>query len=103
MTALPKKRPAPRIVRNKRLRAEVFARDGGICSQCGVYDAKWEHDHEIPLAMGGRDDLANSVTRCRRCHRAKTSGEAPVRAKADRLRSRHDLTRRRKQLLRART
>jgi 5-methylcytosine-specific restriction endonuclease McrA len=85
-----------RIVRNKLLRKRVFERDGGICCDCQRYDARWEHDHQRPLSMGGRDDLDNSVTRCRECHRRKTSGEAPLRAKADRLAERHHQTRQRK-------
>jgi 5-methylcytosine-specific restriction endonuclease McrA len=86
----------PHIVRNKLLRKRVFERDGGICADCGRYDAKWEHDHDVPLWSGGRDDLDNSVTRCRACHLKKTTGETPVRAKTDRLRERHDLTLKRK-------
>lgn len=89
-----------KIIRNKGLRAKVFDRDGGICARCQRYDPKWEHDHEQPLSMGGRDDLDNSITLCRDCHRRKTSGEAPVRAKTDRLRLRHELTQKRKQIVR---
>lgn len=81
-----------RIYRNKGLRKQVFERDQGFCCDCGEYDAKWEHDHDQPLSMGGSDTLENSVTRCRRCHMRKTVGEAPVRAKCDRLRARHNLT-----------
>ena len=92
-----------RIIRNKLLRKRVFERDGGVCADCGRYDPKWEHDHELPLWNGGRDTLENSKTRCRTCHLKKTVGETPVRAKTDRLKVRHDLTRRRKQLLRANT
>lgn len=85
-----------KIIRNKALRAKVFDRDQGICCDCGRYDPKWEHDHEIPLWNGGRDTLENSKTRCRTCHLSKTVGETPVRAKADRLAARHQQTQRRK-------
>jgi len=91
----------PRIVRNKLLRKRVFERDGGLCRDCGRFDPKWEHDHDVPLWSGGKDDLDNSVTRCRRCHVRKTIGEAPVRAKTDRLRERHDATVRRRQIQRS--
>lgn len=86
----------PKIVRNKMLRKRVFERDGGICCDCGHFDPKWEHDHAVPLWSGGKDDLENSVTRCRRCHLRKTVGETPVRAKTDRLRARAELTRKRR-------
>lgn len=82
----------PKIIRNKLLRKRVFERDGGICCDCKRYDPKWEHDHCQPLWQGGKDDLDNSVTRCRNCHKRKTIGEAPLRAKADRLAERHQLT-----------
>ena len=89
-----------RIVRNKLLRKRVFERDGGICVDCGRFDPKWEHDHDLALWNGGPDTLENSVTRCRNCHLRKTVGETPVRAKTDRLRARHDLTQRRRQIAR---
>jgi|SRR6185437_10245667 len=85
-----------KIVRNKALRAKVFERDEGICIDCGKYDPKWEHDHDVPLWSGGRDTLENSVTRCRHCHLRKTVGETPVRAKTDRLAARHAQTKKRK-------
>lgn len=86
------------IVRNKGLRAKVFERDQGICCDCGRYDPKWQHDHDIPLWQGGKDTLENSKTRCRHCHLQKTVGEAPVRAKSDRIRSRHELMQRRRRI-----
>ncbi len=101
MTAPPKKRPAPRIVRNKRLRLEVFERDGGICSQCGRFDPKWIHEHIVALWANGPDTLENSETRCRRCEKPKTAAETTQRAKADRLKARDELTQSRRAVRRA--
>ena len=84
--------------RNRLLRKLVFERDAGICIDCGKYDPKWEADHDVALWSGGRDTLANLVTRCRHHHLSKTVSEAPVRAKTDRLRERHDLTQRRRKI-----
>lgn len=94
----PPKPVKARIVRKTFLRKLVFDRDQGICCGCGKYDPHWEHDHDIPLSMGGQDTLANSKTRCRRCHREKTNSEAPIRAKTDRIRDRHELTRMRREV-----
>ena len=83
------------VIRNKRLRQLVFERDAGICAVCRMYDAKWAADHILDLQFGGRDTLDNAQTLCRRHHQDKTSAAAPLRAKADRLRERHDETLRR--------
>lgn len=81
--------------RNKALRAKVFDRDGGRCvNGCG-FDPKWQHDHIVDLQFGGADTLENSQTLCRHCHGRKTSEAAPKRAKADRLRERHELMKKR--------
>jgi 5-methylcytosine-specific restriction endonuclease McrA len=79
------------MIRNKLLRKRVFERDGGVCRVCGIFDARWEADHILELSFGGKDDLDNLQTLCRRHHRNKTSEAAPKRAKSDRLRERHDL------------
>lgn len=82
----------PRVYRNKGLRARVFERDGGRCACCGRYDKHFQVDHVRPIWQGGADTLENVQTLCRACHMRKTVGEAPVRAKADRCRARHELT-----------
>ena len=84
------------MIRNKLLRKKVYDRDQGVCCDCGRFDPRWEHDHDIPLWQGGKDTLENSKTRCRRCHKTKTISEAAPRAKADRLKERDDMTKRRK-------
>jgi len=87
-----------RIIRRRDLRAKVLERDQGRCARCGRYDPKFEVDHIVALWSGGKDELDNVQTLCRHCHTRKTVGEAPLRAKADRIRQRHDLTKRRRAL-----
>ena len=84
------------MIRNKRLRSLVFERDAGMCAICKRYDPHWQHDHILPLSLGGKDDLANAQTLCRRHHGEKTSSEAAPRAKADRLAERHETTQKRR-------
>ncbi len=82
------------------LRAQVFARDRGVCAQCGVdtealrrnkrkldYAARrqfekewgarrhlWDADHIVPVAEGGGEcDLSNMRTLCLKCHRTATA------------------------------
>jgi 5-methylcytosine-specific restriction endonuclease McrA len=79
----------PAIKRNAGLRAKVFSRDQGVCCDCGRYSSKWEHDHAVPLHLGGADTLDNAVTRCRSCHRRKSNRELTAKAKTDRLAQTH--------------
>lgn len=61
--------------------SDVFARDGGCCSLCGIAaplslrgshdDAAPELDHIIPLSRGGHDADYNIQLTCRRCNLAK--------------------------------
>lgn len=85
-----------KVTRNKSLRARVLERDGGICAVCQTYDPKWQADHIVDLQFGGKDTLENLQTLCRRHHTDKTTDAAPKRAKADRLKERSDMTKRRK-------
>ena len=88
------------------LRAQVFARDCGVCALCGLdteslrknkrkldFRARrqfekewgprrhlWDADHIIPVAAGGGEcDLSNMRTLCLKCHRARTCGGPPGR------------------------
>jgi 5-methylcytosine-specific restriction protein A len=82
------------------LREQVFARDGGVCAQCGLdteslrkdkrkldWAARkqfekdwggrrhlWDADHIVPVVEGGGEcDLSNMRTLCLKCHRAATA------------------------------
>ena len=82
------------------LREQVFARDRGLCAQCGVdtealrrdkrkldYRARrqfekdwggrrylWDADHVVPVVEGGGEcDLANMRTLCLKCHNLATA------------------------------
>jgi 5-methylcytosine-specific restriction endonuclease McrA len=82
------------------LREQVFARDRGVCAECGIdtlqlrrdkrkldYAARkrferewgarkhlWDADHVVPVAEdGGECDLSNMRTLCLKCHRAATA------------------------------
>ncbi len=78
--------------RNRRLRQLALERDEGRCRKCGNFDAKAQVDHVVDLQFGGRDELSNLETLCRRCHTPKTAAAATKRAKADRLAGRHQQT-----------
>jgi 5-methylcytosine-specific restriction endonuclease McrA len=54
------------------LRKAIFARDKGICADCGYADPNWEADHIKPLKLGGAFTHDNVQTLCRGCHKAKS-------------------------------
>lgn len=58
---------------NKKLRFEIFKRDGFICRYCGQKppDAVLEVDHILPVCEGGQDEPANLITSCFACNRGK--------------------------------
>lgn len=60
---------------SKRLRFDVFKRDGFACQYCGAHPpaAILECDHVIPVAEGGGDDIDNLVTACFDCNRGKAA------------------------------
>lgn len=61
---------------SKRLRFEIFKRDGFKCLYCGVTPAQkvLRVDHVKPVAEGGTDDPPNLVTSCFDCN----AGKGPV-------------------------
>lgn len=83
----------------KRLRYEVFRRDGHTCRYCGAGapDVQITVDHVVPLALGGTDEPANLVTACRSCNAGKSSMpvDAPLvdSVSADALRWAHAMRR----------
>ena len=63
----------------KNLKWQVFRRDGAKCRYCRRVCAptvddegtRWEIDHVVPVAAGGRDLIDNLVLACRRCNQQK--------------------------------
>lgn len=66
---------SPRKAIPRRLRFEIFRRDGYTCRYCGASapDAQVTIDHVIPIALGGTDDPSNLVTACTDCNAGKAS------------------------------
>ncbi len=58
---------------SKRVRFEVFKRDGFKCQYCGAQppDALLEVDHINPVAEGGDNDMDNLTTACKNCNLGK--------------------------------
>lgn len=57
----------------KKIRFEVFKRDGFKCGYCGKNppEVTLEVDHIDPRANGGDDDMNNLITACFACNRGK--------------------------------
>jgi len=62
---------------SKKIRFEVFKRDGFICQYCGKHppEITLEVDHVHPISKGGSDDINNLITACFDCNRGKTNIE----------------------------
>lgn len=60
---------------SKRLRFEIFRRDGFRCRYCGATPEHSElrPDHVVPEALGGKDEPSNLVTACTDCNSGKSS------------------------------
>lgn len=58
---------------SKKLRFEVFKRDGFQCVYCGRTPPQvvLEADHIEPRSKGGKDDINNLITACFDCNRGK--------------------------------
>ena len=67
--------PLPRKPLSKRLRFEVFKRDGFACVYCGIspVGAALHVDHVIAVAAGGSNRPENLVTSCPDCNLGKSS------------------------------
>lgn len=59
---------------SKRLRFEVFKRDGFRCVYCGATPSSTvlRVDHVLPVKRGGTDDASNLVTACHDCNGGKS-------------------------------
>lgn len=66
----------------KRLRFEIFKRDGFRCVYCGATPMQkvLRVDHVVPVAAGGASDAANLVTACHDCNAGK--GAVPLETSA---------------------
>lgn len=64
---------AQREAIGKKLRFEVFKRDGFCCQYCGgnAPNVNLEVDHVIPVAEDGTNDIDNLITACENCNRGK--------------------------------
>lgn len=60
---------------SKKLRFEVFKRDGFVCQYCGATPpgAVLHVDHITPVAMGGKNDQDNLITSCESCNIGKSA------------------------------
>lgn len=63
-----------RVALSKRVRFEVFKRDGFTCQYCGAHPpgVVLECDHIVPVALGGSNDDDNLITACFDCNRGKS-------------------------------
>lgn len=59
---------------SKKLRFDVFKRDGFVCQYCGAHppSAILEVDHITPVAADGTNDIDNLITACFDCNRGKS-------------------------------
>lgn len=58
---------------SKRVRFEVFKRDGFVCHYCGAHPpgVLLHVDHIVAVANGGQNDIDNLVTACEPCNLGK--------------------------------
>jgi 5-methylcytosine-specific restriction protein A len=77
---------------SKLARVRIFDRAGGLCHLCGLrihVGEPWDVEHVNPLWLSSDDSEENMRPAHKACHRAKTSAEAPLKAKSDRVRAKH--------------
>ena len=65
---------------SKRLRFNVFKRDGFTCVYCGrkTPDVVLEIDHIVPVSKGGNSAIENLSTACMDCNRGKSDKSLTV-------------------------
>lgn len=70
-----KTKPRKRKGISKKLRFEIFKRDGFKCAYCGKEPpaVTLEIDHIEPFSKGGEDDINNYITACFDCNRGKSN------------------------------
>lgn len=86
---------------SKRLRFEIFKRDGFKCKYCGATnDASQLHvDHVIPVSRGGSNDPLNLVTACILCNSGKS--DVPLSSLPESIEIRHKAEKKAKKSLEA--
>ena len=62
---------------SKKIRFEVFKRDGFKCQYCGASapDIILHVDHIKPVSKGGKNTITNLITACSRCNLGKSDIE----------------------------
>lgn len=85
---------AKRKTLSRLARVRIFDAAGGVCHLCGQkisasLGETWQADHVKPLWGGGEDTEAAMKPAHTSCHQIKTSAEAPMKAKADRMRAKY--------------
>lgn len=86
---------------SKRIRFEVFKRDGFACQYCGAKapDVLLHVDHVEPASKGGEDEILNYVTACVDCNLGKGARELGDQSTLQKQRAQlSDLNERREQL-----
>jgi hypothetical protein len=66
---------SPRKQITKKVRFEVFKRDGFVCQYCGNHPPSvfLQVDHINPVKLGGTNDMDNLITSCQPCNIGKTA------------------------------
>ena len=65
---------------SKRVRFDVFKRDGFVCQYCGAHPpaAVLHIDHIVAVANGGENDFDNLITACESCNLGKGARDLAV-------------------------
>lgn len=60
-----------------KIKVAAFDRCKGHCEKCSarLYTGKFDYDHVLPDALGGKPTLDNCEVLCDACHSAKTFGK----------------------------